>query len=79
MATVQESICKIEGLMRAIHSHPMCGNLFDKDGLYIVHYPLGDFPVDGLQCKQSIGKIAALEKLLARMEHDWIASIPTAA
>ena len=81
-ANVAANLKRIQELYDQVKAHPMCLKIKD-DGTYIViTYPAGDWPsgVNGVQCAYGIrkgeGKGWALQKVLDRMESDWLTSIP---
>lgn len=78
MSQIAERTARVAELLEAIRNHPMCGELQDMGGCFRVIYPVGDFPVDGLQSvvRRGEGRAVALEKLLPVMERHWLESFP---
>lgn len=60
----------------AVLAHPMCGRLEDDGAAFLVIFPAGDFPVDGVRVNYSGGKARALETCLGKMEMYWVQSYP---
>ena len=60
-----------------VKNHPMCAKFEETGGAFMVTYPAGDFPVDGVRVHyMSMGKRKALEILLDKMERHWVESFP---
>lgn len=73
---IQENIEKLYDKLEELKDHPMCLELREDDYCYIVIFPQGDFSVDGITCSKSIGKSNAIDKIIKRMEKEWINSYP---
>ena len=77
MSNVQENIAKVKLLIDEVKDHCMCAKFQDVGGAFIVIYPYGDFPVDGVRVGYlTNGKAWALKKMLEKMEKHWIESFP---
>ena len=78
MSQIAERTARVAELLEAVRNHPMCGELREARDGFIVIYPAGDFPVDGLQSvvRRGEGRAVALEKLLPVMERHWRESFP---
>ena len=66
----QENFEKMKALIAAIKDHCMCARFQSMNDRFRVIYPDGYFP-NGVQASYSIGKIAALARILDMMEHHW--------
>lgn len=73
MSTLRDNIAAMDRAKSAVLAHPMCLRLNDEGTHYVIMYPEGDFPVDGLRVVRSaLGLRMALEK----MEKHWMESYP---
>ena len=72
---VQERIARIDKLQEELENHCMCAEFITWDNAYVVIYPPGYTSYQGIQHSLNKGKIHALERLLARCEEDWQASM----
>ena len=79
LTTPQARTDVVADLLAKVEGHPMCGSLENVDGAFVVMYPAGDFPTDGVRASwAAMGKARALSRLFVRMETDWLASYPAA-
>lgn len=78
MTQISDRTARVERVIAEIKAHPMCGEFQDLTTCFRVIYPVGDFPVHGLQSvvKRGEGRAVALEKLLPVMERHWVESYP---
>ena len=79
MSTIQENMRAMQKAYDAVKEHCMCARIKDDGAYYVVIYPEGDWPdnVGGVQAGYLItGKTQALQRILDRMERDWLGSFP---
>lgn len=76
MNTPNENAAAVAQLVAAVKRHPLCLRFSDVSGKYLVIYPAGEFPVDGVQASQGGGKAVALARMLEVMERHWVESYP---
>lgn len=78
--SIQSNIQRLDELNQAIRNHCMCARISDNGCLIEVIYPSGDWPlgIQGIQASYGVymGKADAIQKLLDRMESDWLNSFP---
>lgn len=76
MDNIQSRTAAVETAKSEVLAHPMCGKFEDDGGAFLVIYPAGDFPVDGVRVSYENGKAWALGILLQKMERHWQESYP---
>lgn len=78
--SIQANIQAVQDAYDAVKAHCMCLAIHDDGCVIRVIYPSGDWPqgLDGVQCSYGVtyGKAEALNRILARMEADWLNSFP---
>jgi len=67
---VQENITLLDEVLQAVKNHCMCLYFREDAGHYLVQFPHG-YQVDGCRVSKSMGKIAALNKMIEKMEQYW--------
>jgi hypothetical protein len=73
MSTPAANLAALNATRAAVKAHPMCLHLRDERPHFVVIYPAGNFPVDGLRVPRSA---QGLGLALERMERDWMESFP---
>lgn len=82
VGSVAANMKLVRDLYDQLKAHPMCRKVKDDGTTIVVTYPAGDWPggLNGIQCVYGIykgqGKAWALQRLIDRMERDWLESIP---
>lgn len=80
--SIAANLKQVQDLYAKLKAHPMCLKVKDDGTTIVVSYPAGDWPggINGIQCVYGIykgqGKAWALDRLIKRMESDWLESIP---
>ena len=73
MSAIHDNTAALEATRASVAAHPMCLRLLDERPYFVIVYPQGDFPVDGLR----VGRTAAgLRAALEKMEKHWAESYP---
>ena len=69
---------EIDRLVSRVKSHPLAADFNDHPGCFLVTYPPGDWPVEGVRASKAGGEAVALKRTLDVMERHWLASFPNA-
>ena len=82
MGNVAQNVRNVKELIQQVRLHPMAAKVEDDGRYLVVSYPAGDWPsgINGVRCaygsRKGEGKAWAHERVLARMEKDWLSSFP---
>ncbi len=75
--SIRENINTLKESMYCVEAHHMYASLQDNGAGFVVTYPAGDFPVDGLfSSYRDCSKSEALKKLIPFMDKHWKESYP---
>lgn len=69
--TVQDNVTAVKLAIAEVKNHCMCAKFEDEGRHYLVIFPPGDWPVDGVRVSHGMGKAKALQLLIDRMEQFW--------
>lgn len=77
--TIQENIQQVAINLDKVKNHPLCLELYTDDFYFIVVYPDGDLPSDGIRVPKKTtagGQAFSLELLFYKLEKIWYETTP---
>lgn len=72
--SVQDNIAEVKFALEAVKNHCMCAKFQEDKTHYLVIFPPGDWPVDGIRVANGMGKVKALQVMIDKMEKFWLES-----
>lgn len=71
--TIIQNMIEYDTAKQAVMDHCMCAKFIDEGGKFIIQYPDGDFPVDGLRIDRNA---AMMRRAVEIMDRHWAESFP---